>query len=199
MNDEREQQLVANFLLGDAKAFTELIDMLKSPIYNICIKHLRDDDDAKDVVQDTMIKVWTRRDSFRPDSNFRAWVYRIAANGCIDRIRRKKTRAAGELDDRISAESLAEGDLPSIGTFGRSTPLQETARLRLGDRLSKAIDTLPESHRQCVLLAEVEQLPYQEIAEILGIPKGTVMSRLFYARRKLQLELADYAEEARHG
>lgn len=199
MNDEREQQLVAAFLAGDNLAFGELTRMLTTPLYHLCYKHVRDEDDAKDVVQETLIKVWTRKEQFRPDSNFRAWVYRIAANGCIDRIRRRKTRAASELDDRISADSLAESDLPAIGSYGRATPMQQTARQRLGERLAKAIDTLPESHRQCVILAEIEELPYQEIAEMLGIPKGTVMSRLFYARRKLQLELADYAEEARHG
>ncbi len=197
--DEREQKLVSAALQGDRAAFGELVDRLKRPMFNLCMSHLRNEADAHDLVQDTFVKAFTRLDMFRPDSNFRAWVFRIAANGCIDRIRRRRTRRAEELDDRTSAEDLEEGDLPAIGTWGRASPLAELARARLGERLEKALDTLPETHRQCVLLCDVHGYSYQEIAEEMGIPKGTVMSRLFYARKRLQVELADYREEASRG
>ena len=196
MVDERELLLVNAALDGDRAAFGELVDRLKRPVYNLCMSHLRNEADAMDLVQDTFVKVFTRMDMFRRDSNFRAWVYRIAANGCIDRIRRRRTRRAEELDDRVSAEDLAEGDLPAIGSFGRASPLQEHARGQLSDRLEKALALLPETHRQCVLLCDVHGYSYQEIADELGIPRGTVMSRIFYARKRLQVELADYREEA---
>lgn len=195
MVDEREQQLVTAALDGDRAAFGELVDLLKRPLFNLCMAHLRNEAEAMDLVQDTFLKAYTRMDLFRRDSNFRAWIYRIAANGCIDRIRRRRTRAADELDDRTSAENLDEGDLPAVATYGRASPLQEYGRAQLGERLEKALATLPESHRQCVILCDVHGYSYQEIADELGIPKGTVMSRLFYARKRLQVELADYRTE----
>lgn len=199
MVDDREQQLVSQALSGDRAAFGELVDLLKRPVFNLCMSHLRNEADAMDLVQDTFLKAYTRLELFRPDSNFRAWIFRIAANGCIDRIRRRRTRAADELDDRTSAENLDEGDLPAVATFGRASPLQEYGRSQLGQRLEKALDTLPDSHRQCVLLCDVHGYSYQEIADELGIPKGTVMSRLFYARKRLQAELVDYRSEVTNG
>ncbi len=199
MTDEREQQLVSAALTGDKAAFGELVDRLKRPVFNLCMAHLRDEADAMDVVQDTFLKAYTKLELFRPDSNFRAWVYRIAANGCIDRIRRRRIRRASELDDHLSVEALEEGDLPAVGTWGRASPFTQQARSQLGERLGAALDTLPETMRQCVLLCDVHGYSYQEIAEEMGIPKGTVMSRLFYARRRLQEQLEDYREEASHG
>jgi RNA polymerase sigma-70 factor (ECF subfamily) len=189
---EREQQLVSAALDGDKSAFGELVDRLKRSLFGVCMSYLRDEAEAMDQVQDTFLKAYTELSKFRRDTNFRAWVHRIARNGCIDRIRRQRVRRAGELDDQVSAESLEEGALPSVGTFGRSTPLQEMARNQLGARLQAAVDLLPEAHRMCVIMCDVEGMSYQEIAEALDIPKGTVMSRLFYARRKLQAELHDF-------
>ncbi len=196
---DHEQALVSAALDGDRAAFGELVDRLKRSVFCVCMAYLKQEAEAMDQVQDTFLKAFTELQTFRRDTNFRAWVHRIARNGCIDRIRRLKVRRAGELDDHLSVESLHEGSLPAVSTFGRSTPMHEVARQQLGRRLQAAVDTLPETHRQCVILCDVEGLSYQEIAETLGIPKGTVMSRLFYARRKLQEELADYREEASHG
>lgn len=196
--DERELQLVALAVTGDKAAFGDLVDRLKRPVFSICMAHLRDEAEAMDLVQDTFLKAYTRLDLFRPDSNFRAWVYRIAVNGCLDRLRRRKTRRADELDDRISNEQLEEGALPVIGTFGRASPFSAHARNELGIRLEAALEKLPEAMRQCVLLCDVHGYSYQEIADEMGIPKGTVMSRLFYARKRLQADLEDFRDEASH-
>ncbi len=189
---EREQQLVSAAIDGDKAAFGDLVDLLKRSVFGVCMSYLREEAEAMDLVQDTFLKAWTELGKFRRDTNFRAWVHRIARNGCIDRIRRQRVRRAGELDETISSDALEEGDLPSVGTFGRSSPFQQFARDELGARLQAAVDSLPEAHRLCVILCDVEGMSYQEIAETLNIPRGTVMSRLFYARKKLQLELHDY-------
>ena len=197
MDNERANELVEKARAGDRAAFGELVDMHKRLVFNICMSHLRNEDEAMDMVQDTFLKAYTKLDSFQVGSNFKAWVCRIAANGSIDKIRRKKTRRAGEIDDRVlTADNLAEAKTPSIGTYGRLSPLKSAELGRLGKALLKALDTLPESHRQCVLLCDVHGYSYAEIAEELGIPKGTVMSRLFYARKRLQGELAEFRDEA---
>ena len=199
MADEIEQRLVTAALGGDKAAFGELVDRLKRPVFGVCMAHLRDEAEAMDLVQDTFLKAYTRLELFRPDSNFRAWIFRIAANGAIDRIRRRKVRRAGEIDETVSADSLDEGPLPAVSSFGRASPFQAHHDAQLGARIEAALATLPEAMRQCVLLCDVHGYSYQEISDELGIPKGTVMSRLFYARKKLQQELQDYREEATRG
>ena len=197
MSDERIHELADQARAGDRAAFGELVDLHKRVVFNICMSHLRNEDDAMDLVQDTFFKAFTKLDSFQPGSNFKAWVCRIAANASIDRIRRKKTRRAGEIDDRVmAADDMAEGRTPAMSTFGRTSPLKEAELSRLGQALMAAVGNLPESHRQCVLLCDVQGYSYQEISDELGIPKGTVMSRLFYARKKLQADLAEFRDEA---
>lgn len=196
MTDEHETELVTRSLEGDRDAFGQLVDRHKRVIFAIAMKHLRNEDEAMDLVQDTFLKAYTKLDSFTPDSNFKAWICRIAANASIDKIRRNKTRRADEIDERIGADDLSEGRVPAIGMWGRSDPLEQTELSRLGSQLTAALDTLPEAHRQCVLLCDVHGYSYQEIADELDIPKGTVMSRLFYARKKLQVLLEDYRDEA---
>ncbi len=197
MSDDRVNDLVQRAQAGDRAAFGELVDLHKRVVFNICMSHLRNEDEAMDLVQDTFLKAFTKLDTFQAGSNFKAWVCRIAANGSIDRIRRRKTRRADEIDDRVMAtDGLAEGKTPALSTFGRTSPLREAELSRLGKALMDAVGKLPESHRQCVLLCDVHGYSYKEIAAELGIPKGTVMSRLFYARKKLQVELAEFREEA---
>jgi len=187
--------LVQAALEGDRDAFGQLVDTYKRIVFSICLSHTRNEDEAMDLVQDTFFKAWTRLESFQLGSNFKAWVCRIATNASIDKLRRNKTRRAGELDDRIGSGDLAEGKLPAIGTFGRQSPQQEAEQGELGRALYAALDKLSETHRQCVLLCDVQGYSYQEIADELGIPRGTVMSRLFYARRKLQADLAEFRDE----
>ena len=197
MTNERVNELVESARAGDRAAFGELVDLHKRLIFSICMSHLRNEDEAMDLVQDTFLKAYTKLETFQAGSNFKAWICRIAANGSIDRIRRKKTRRAGELDDRVmTSATLAEGNTPSVSTFGRMSPLRNAELERMGKALTKALATLPESHRQCVLLCDVHGYSYAEIAEKLEIPKGTVMSRLFYARKRLQVELAEFRDEA---
>lgn len=197
MADGRDTELVARAIDGDDRAFGELVEMLKGTVYQVAYAHLRNEDEALDVVQDTFLKAYTRLEQFRAGSNFKAWVCRIAANGSIDRIRRRKTWKKAEINERLDQSSFNEGKTPAVGSFGRASPVDEAARMELGSRLMAALDTLPEQQRQCVILCDIHGYSYQEIAETMEIPKGTVMSRLFYARKKLQKELSEFAEEVR--
>ncbi len=199
MQEAQERELVTRAMVGDRDAFGALVDLHKRLVFSIALKHLRNEDEAMDLVQDTFLKAWTRLDSFQPDSNFKAWLCRIAANGSVDKLRRNKTRRAEEIDERLGHADIADARVPAIGMWGHSDPMEESSRSALGARLMAALDTLPEAHRQCVLLCDVHGYSYQEIAEELQIPKGTVMSRLFYARKRLQALLEDYRQEASRG
>ncbi len=199
MSEDREQDLIEAARQGDRDAFGALVDMHKQTIFHVCLSHVRNEDEAMDLVQDTFLKAFTRLETFRPGSNFRAWMCRIAANGSIDKLRRRKTWRSTEIDDRLDASTFNEGRAPAVSSWGRTTPMEEASQNELGQRLMAALDELPESMRQCVLLCDVQGYSYAEIAEELDIPKGTVMSRLFYARKRLQEMLQEFREEASNG
>ena len=139
------------------------------------------------------MKAFRNLERFRLEASFYTWLYRIAKNLTIDWLRKQKRRRTDEFDEGIAARE-------SGGTIADShlkeSPGRELERSRLKDRIFDAMETLTPEHRQIILLREVEGFSYKEISDVMGIPEGTVMSRLFYARRKLQGILKGEMEEA---
>lgn len=161
-------------------------------LYAAAIRLTRNDQDAQDLVQDTFLRAYNAWESFIPGSNCRAWLLRIQTNGFINNYRRGK-----------SHQKFAQrpGDEPVAAFFGEETRDRAndpegamTARL-LGDEVSAALDALGEDYRVVVVLADIEGMKYRDIAQLLHCPVGTVMSRLFRARRQLEARLAPYASE----
>lgn len=149
---------------------------------------IRNDADAWDLSQDVFIKAWKALSKFEGRSAFYTWLYRIAHNVTYDWIRKKKIEGTGEFNDEI----LNEAD-PGALTAPKAydSPDQNIQRTELRDKIKMAINSLSDDHREVILLKEVEGLSYQEIAESIGSSIGTVMSRLYYARKKLQVTLKD--------
>jgi RNA polymerase sigma-70 factor (ECF subfamily) len=149
---------------------------------------LRNRDDALDVVQDTFTKAYQSLDRFKGESSFYTWLYRITLNQCIDHQRRTARMPSAPLE---SAETPEES--PTINAARddaeRDDPLQRVHESEVGQRIRQAISELTPEHRAVILLREVEGLSYEEISRALECPKGTVMSRLHYARRQLQARL----------
>ncbi|MEZ4251298.1 MAG: sigma-70 family RNA polymerase sigma factor [Polyangiales bacterium] len=192
---ERDRELVRRLQHGDQTAFRELFDRYNRRAFAVAFGVVRNKQDALDIVQDAFIKVHKHIESFQGTSSFYTWLYRIVMNLSIDHVRRNKKGRNVELDERIkrSDEEVA-GDGSILPTFLGTNPRRTALRKELIDRIEKALDELPEYHRAVLLLREVEGLSYEEMAKVLEVPKGTIMSRLFHARRKMQESLAEYVE-----
>jgi RNA polymerase sigma-70 factor (ECF subfamily) len=166
---------------GDHEAFRVLVERYQGRAHGLALRVLRDEEQARDAVQDAFIKAYGSLDRFEGRSSFYTWLYRIVMNLCLDRKRRDRSDRRVEWNDEVATG--LEQDAPG------ATPDAEAERGELGSILRRAIDALPEDARRTIELREIDGLSYKEIAAALGIPKGTVMSRLHYARRRLQESL----------
>lgn len=186
----RDQELVDKARNGDPRAFRELVEHHQSRLFAVAYGILRDRDEAMDVVQDAFIKAHKKLGEFEGNAAFSTWLHRICVNLCIDRKRAEARRRKVNLDDALGGGLSDEDNLYAEAELGGklsgSNPLRNTADKELGQELGKAMAELSEDHRSVLLLREVEGMSYEEIAETLGIPRGTVMSRLFHARKNMQ-------------
>jgi RNA polymerase sigma-70 factor (ECF subfamily) len=147
---------------------------------------LHDPEWAQDAVQESFLKAYRSIRKFEGRAAFSTWMYRLTYNQCLDMKRADKSGRYADWDEErtvISEESKVSGQSLSSSIRG---PGEEVERGELREQLGKAIETLPEAIRQTLVMREIDGLPYGEIAELLEIPKGTVMSRLFHARKRLQ-------------
>ena len=158
-------------------------------IYNM----VHNEQDAWDLAQDSFVKAWKSIKRFRGRSSFYTWIYRIVMNVTIDWLRKKQVKGLGaEFDDAIQAKQIdpASKTAPKAGAL----PYEIMERSETRTRIDNAIAQLSPEHRAVILMKEIEEMQYHEIAETLGCSIGTVMSRLFYARKKLQNLLRDVYE-----
>ncbi len=182
-NREIDAKIVEAIRAGDTGAYRELVEKYQSRIYAMICGMVRDREEAHDLTQDAFVKAFKNLDRFRLEASFYTWLYRIASNVSIDWLRKQKRRKHDEFDESRAVRD-STGMIDPI--YQKQSPGKELERSQLKDRIFDAMETLSPEHRQIVLLREVEGYSYSEIAEVMGIPEGTVMSRLFYARRKLQ-------------
>ena len=178
--------LVQRAQAGDRDAFRELVERYQTKIASLALGMLRNRDDALDIVQEAFTKAYQSLDRFQGHSSFYTWVYRITMNLCIDQQRRDGRMTPVPLDDPDRSE---ESVLPLEPGPRPDDPFERAREVQIAARLRDAIAELTPEHRAVILLREVEGLSYEEISEALDVPKGTVMSRLHYARRQLQARL----------
>jgi RNA polymerase sigma-70 factor (ECF subfamily) len=178
---------------GDHEAFRVLVERYQGRAYGLALRVLRDQEQARDAVQDAFLKVYGSLGKFEGRSGFYTWLYRLVMNVCLDIKRRDRSGRQVEWEEE-SALQIAEGAetlAPGASDPGRSGPEADLERAQLRDAMTRAIQALPDSARRTLELREIDGLSYAEIAKALGVPKGTVMSRLFYARRRLQAALSE--------
>jgi len=192
---DEDFSLVQRAQKGDHAAFRALFDKYNRRAYAIALGVVKNPQDARDVVQEAFVKVHRHLVNFQGASSFYTWLYRITMNLAIDQLRRKKTARQVDYDDTRGRDG-EEGEDPSHLTpaMTGSDPGKSLTRKELTKKIQDALLTLPEYHRQVILLREVEGLSYEEIAKVMKVPKGTIMSRLFHARRKMQAALAEYVD-----
>ena len=182
-----DRELVVRVLDGDQSAYKLLVERYQGRIFSVAYGLLRNREDAREVSQEAFIKAYRNLSGFRRDSSFYTWIYRITVNLGIDFRRKAYRKREVALDEtRIVPE-----DAHHTGPRPMPTPGASLERKQLGGRIRAAIDELPEDQRAAIILREIQGLSYKEIADALDCAEGTVMSRLFYGRKKLQELLED--------
>jgi len=191
--DVSELDLVKRCQAGNAEAFDELVTRYRIRIFAMIYNMVHNEQDAWDLAQDSFVKAWKSIKRFHGRSSFYTWIYRIVMNVTIDWLRKKHVKGAGvEFDDAIQLKEIN----PASKTLPKADPLpyEHMQRSEIRARIDDAIGQLSPEHRAVILMKETEDMQYHEIAESLGCSIGTVMSRLFYARKKLQNLLRDVYE-----
>lgn len=177
-----EKELLRRCRDGDEAAFESLIRLHEKKVYALCRRMCRNEDDALEAAQDAFLALWRGLGSFREDAAFSTWLYRLAANACLDLLRRERKNAGNlSLDGE---ESRADPPSPAP-TPEEAVERNETRRL-----VREGLLALPDNHREILLLRELEQLSYAEIAEVMELDPGTVKSRISRARLALRNHLA---------
>jgi len=190
---EEDRVLVVQAKTGDKKAFRKLVERHQRRAFAIAIGLVRDESDANEIVQEAFLRVFRGLEAFEGGSSFFTWLYRIVSNLAIDVMRKPSRRETEPLDPARLDDGV---DQPLIARIGGSDPEDAVRRREIHVRIEEALSDLPPYHRGVILMREVEGMSYEEMAEAMGVSKGTIMSRLFHARRKLQRALADcYAEQ----
>ncbi|MGI8957871.1 MAG: RNA polymerase sigma factor [Chthoniobacterales bacterium] len=191
--DVPELDLVRQAQEGDPEAFDQLVSRFRTRVFGMIYNMVHNEQDAWDLAQDSFLKAWKSIARFRGQSSFYTWLYRIVMNVTIDAMRKKQVKGGGaEFNDEIQLREIdpASRTVPHADAL----PHERMERTEIRGRIDAAIAQLSPEHRAVILMKEIEDMQYHEIAESLGCSIGTVMSRLFYARKKLQSLLRDVYE-----
>jgi len=181
---------VEEILAGNTASLEPLFIKYRERVYRICYRVVFNKDDALDLAQEVFLKALRSIDTFKRESSFYTWLCQIAVNASIDFLRRKSRGPKVAFDEVM----LDESKLVDLKSLGQSTPLRQLELKEMGRLVSQALAALSEDHRAVFSLFAVGDFSYKEIADMVGCPEGTVMSRLYYARKKLQDALRAYVE-----
>lgn len=189
LSPERERQLVRQLQSGDRGALGELLGAYHRRVYHQCLRMLSNPDDAAEVTQDALTKAIQHVDGFKGDSRFGTWLFRIAMNVSISHLRRRKVRQAASLDKQASADAGSDqaADLKALLSQRREPqPDQSVEQREQVELLMAALDRLEANLKGVILLRDLQGMDYQQIADVMGVPVGTIKSRLFRARLALR-------------
>ena len=177
---------------GEMVAFEELVARYRDKIYARAYSMVKNEEDAVDLSQEAWVKGWQRLRQFQGESGFSTWMTRVVINVCLDHLRRQKRQRAESIEALEDDFGGAERQMPTVTV----NPTAGLEREELRQRIDKALGQLSHEHRTVLVLHEFEEMEYKAIAKAMNCSIGTVMSRLFYARRKLAALLADLKNES---
>jgi RNA polymerase sigma-70 factor (ECF subfamily) len=189
-----DEELLRRFNGGRAEAFELLLGRYEKPLFNFILRHVSERTRAEEILQDTFLRVLERSKEFKGESKFSTWLYTIARNLCIDESRKMVFRRHKSLDAHVGGE---DGEGPALveRTEGSAKGADREAIARqLKPQISEAIAALPEEQREVFLMREIQNMPFKDIAAVVGVPENTVKSRMRYALERLQEALAEYAD-----
>ena len=181
-----DEELILRFQEGDEQAYIELVKRYKDKLINFVYRLVSDRDQAEDIIQDTMLKLYTHKHYYKNIAKFSTWIYTIAGNFAKTELRKKKTRKVTN-NSQLGPEDR-DYDPPSSD----ASPQKLAERDFINGKIHEAIDNLPEHFRVVTVLRDIEKLPYEEISSIVDVPLGTVKSRINRARLQLQKDLKNY-------
>jgi RNA polymerase sigma-70 factor (ECF subfamily) len=187
-----DREAIHRVLAGDREAFRVLVQRYQGRAFRLAVRVLRDEDAARDAVQEAFVKAYSALGRFEGRSGFYTWLYRLVMNQCLDARRRDRSdRHQAYEEGSVDEAAVETGGFPVEVAGVPFGPAAAVMQSQLRKALAEAIERLPEGARETLWLRELEGLSYAEIATAQGIPKGTVMSRLHYARRQLQQYLRE--------
>jgi RNA polymerase sigma-70 factor, ECF subfamily len=185
--ERSDRELVRESRRGDKEAFRELVERYQRKVLSVALGMVQNRDDALELTQETFVKAYESLGKFKGESSFYTWLYRIVVNLTIDARRRGRRRPTVAIEDLPGGEDL----FSSLTDRDLADPYQQVRASEIGTRVAEAINELTPDHKAVILLREVEGLSYDDISRVMQCSKGTVMSRLHYARKKLQAKLRD--------
>ncbi len=181
MTPEHEKHCIERVLKGDAQAFEPLVHAYEKTVYNLALRSLGNPQDAEDLTQEAFLKAYRSLPSFRGDSKFSVWLYRIVSNLCLDQLRARKRRPTQSLSVENEEGETDELEIPDE----HFSPEKLLDRKLTRESVQRGLASLPDESRQILLLRELQGLSYEEIGQTLGLEPGTVKSRIFRARKRL--------------
>jgi RNA polymerase sigma-70 factor (ECF subfamily) len=186
-SSSEDRALVTAAKKGDMVAFEELVARHRDKIYARAFSMMRNEEEAIDLSQEAWVKGWQRLGQFQGDSSFGTWMTRIVINLCLDQLRKQKRQRTDSVEEMSEESGGVERHMPVVII----NPPARLERNELRQRIDRALGQLSYEHRTVLVLHEFDELEYKEIAKVMECSIGTVMSRLFYARRKMAALLAD--------
>jgi RNA polymerase sigma-70 factor (ECF subfamily) len=193
---DADEDLMVRYQQGEVRAFEVLLGRHRKAVFNFILRYVGDKETAEDLLQETFMRVIKGADAYKRQAKFTTWLYTIARNLCVDQTRRRKHRKHASLDAPMAADDDS-GTLLDVIPSGEMASDRKSVNKQLYQRLQGAIGALSEEQREVFLMREFLDMPFKQIADVVGVPENTVKSRMRYALEKLRLDLDEYKDLAK--
>ncbi|HVK76948.1 MAG TPA: RNA polymerase sigma factor [Kofleriaceae bacterium] len=193
---EADEDLMVKYQQGEVRAFEILLTRHRKAVYNFVLRYVGDKETAEDLLQETFMRVIKGADAYKRQAKFTTWLYTIARNLCVDQTRRRKHRRHASLDAPMAAADDS-GTLLDVIPSKEMGSDRKSVNKQLYAKLQGAISALSEEQREVFLMREFLDMPFKQIADVVGVPENTVKSRMRYALEKLRLDLDEYKDLAK--
>jgi RNA polymerase sigma-70 factor, ECF subfamily len=194
--DAADEDLMVLYQKGEVRAFELLLTRHRKPVYNFILRFVGDKETAEDLLQEAFMRVIKGAEAYKRQAKFTTWLYTIARNLCVDQTRRRKHRKHASLDAPMDG-SDDSGTLLDVIASNEMASDRQSLNKQLHETMHRAVSALSEEQREVFLMREFLDLPFKQIADIVGVPENTVKSRMRYALEKLRLDLDEYKDVAK--
>ena len=198
ITDQTDEDLMVMYQRGEVRACEILLSRHRRPVFNFILRFIGERETAEDLLQEAFMRVIKGAEAYKRQAKFTTWLYTIARNLCVDQTRRRKHRKHASLDAPMDTGEES-GTLLDVLPGGEMASDRQSVNKQLHETMQKAIGGLSEVQREVFLMREFLDLPFKQIADVVGVPENTVKSRMRYALEKLRLELDDYKDLAKVG